>query len=550
MTDAVLAIENYSLDYLLPQGAPLQVLQDISMAVQRGEVVGLVGESGSGKTTLGWSIMRYMATNARERSGSIRLLGEDLRQMSAPAIDRLRGGKLGMIFQDPSASLNPTLTLGEQVTEVLIRHRGLDQAQAQELGMQLLSDVKLKHPAAMMRRYPHQVSGGEKQRILIATAFACQPQCLIFDEPTTALDVISSAQILALFERLREKTGVASLYISHDLALVSAVADRVCVLEKGHIVEQAVARQLFSAPQHSYTQKLVAAVPDPAQRLIDNTPVADDALLSLSKVNIDYGHYGLLDRWLKRSNPQTRAAVDINLTVNRGEILGVIGESGSGKSSLAKALIGLVPFSGRVDFSGSAIYGRKQMDKNYRQRVQMIFQHPDASLNPRQRIGEIIARPLRLYGLPKGETEAQAVARLLEDVRLPADFARRFPHELSGGQKQRVAIARAFAHPPDLVICDEITAALDVSVQATVIELLLALRRRYGTAYLFITHDLNLIRQIAHRVGVMYRGDLLEVLPGDDMAQQATHSYTKALLAAVHTPNADNRVSENGRVTQ
>lgn len=536
MTEALLAIENYSLDYQLPDGQPLQVLQDISLSVQRGEVVGLVGESGSGKTTLGWSIMRYMAANARERGGRILLAGEDLCQMPKPQIENLRGGKLGMIFQDPSASLNPTLTLGEQVTEVLIRHRGLDAKQALALGIQLLSDVELKNPAAMMKRYPHQVSGGEKQRVLIATAFACEPQCLIFDEPTTALDVISSAQILALFARLREETGVASLYISHDLALVSAVADRVCVLEKGHIVEQAAARTLFLAPQHAYTQKLVAAVPDPAQRLTDPAPVSVQPLLSLENINIDYGRHGLLDKLFRRENGKTRAASDICLTVHRGEIVGVVGESGSGKSSLAKALTGLVPFSGKIDFNGYNLFGRAEMDKDYRRRVQMIFQHPDASLNPRQRIGEIIARPLRLYGLPKGETEAQAVARLLEDVRLPASFARRFPHELSGGQKQRVAIARAFAHPPELVICDEITAALDVSVQATVIELLLELRRRYGTAYLFITHDLNLIRQIAHRVAVMYRGDLLEVLPGDAMAQHASHDYTRALLAAVHTP--------------
>ncbi|PKE30873.1 ABC transporter ATP-binding protein [Rahnella sp. AA] len=536
MTEALLAIENYSLDYQLPDGQPLQVLQDISLSVQRGEVVGLVGESGSGKTTLGWSIMRYMAANARERGGRILLAGEDLCQMPKPQIENLRGGKLGMIFQDPSASLNPTLTLGEQVSEVLIRHRGLDAKQALELGIRLLSDVELKNPAAMMKRYPHQVSGGEKQRVLIATAFACEPQCLIFDEPTTALDVISSAQILALFARLREKTGVASLYISHDLALVSAVADRVCVLEKGHIVEQAAARTLFLAPQHAYTQKLVAAVPDPAQRLTDPAPVSVQPLLSLENINIDYGRHGLLDKLFRRENGKTRAASDICLTVHRGEIVGVVGESGSGKSSLAKALTGLVPFSGKIDFNGYNLFGRAEMDKDYRRRVQMIFQHPDASLNPRQRIGEIIARPLRLYGLPKGETEAQAVTRLLEDVRLPASFARRFPHELSGGQKQRVAIARAFAHPPELVICDEITAALDVSVQATVIELLLELRRRYGTAYLFITHDLNLIRQIAHRVAVMYRGDLLEVLPGDAMAQHASHDYTRALLAAVHAP--------------
>jgi len=538
----VLSVENYSLDFALQNGQSLPVLRDINLQVMPGEVVGLVGESGSGKTTLGWAIMRWLARNAQEKCGDIRLNGNSLLRLPAPRLMALRGAKLGMIFQDPSASLNPTLTLGEQITEVLRRHRGLTAREAQALGESLLHDVELKHPARMMRRYPHQVSGGEKQRILIATAFACQPDCLIFDEPTTALDVISSAQILELYERLREETGVASLYISHDLALVAKVADRVCVLDKGRIVEQADTRSLFSAPQNSYTRRLIAAVPNPQQRLIQDA-AGSTSLLTLRNITIDYGRHGLLDRLLKRETSVTRAANGVSLTVHQGEIFGVVGESGSGKSSLGKAITGLVPFSGDFDFCGNRLQSRAQMDKAYRRRVQMIFQHPDASLNPRMTIGEIIARPLRLYGLPPGETEAQAVARLLEEVRLPADFAVRYPHALSGGQKQRVAIARAFANPPDLVICDEITAALDVSVQATIIELLLALRHRYGTAYLFITHDLNLIRQIAHRVAVMYRGDLVEVLPGQDMRSRAQHPYTRALLDAVHIPDLSQSVA-------
>ncbi|WP_264289894.1 dipeptide ABC transporter ATP-binding protein [Duffyella gerundensis] len=538
MTDSapVLAVENYSLDFALSRDRFLPVLRDINMQIMPGDVLGLVGESGSGKTTLGWAIMRWLAGNAHERQGDIRLNGHSLRSASAATLMTLRGAKLGMIFQDPSASLNPTLTLGEQVTEVLRRHRGLSAREAQELGESLLHDVDLKQPARMMRRYPHQVSGGEKQRILIATAFACQPDCLIFDEPTTALDVISAAQILDLYERLREETGVASLYISHDLALVSRVANRVCVLEQGRIVEQAETRSLFSQPQHSYTRRLINAVPDPQHRLVPDA-AGSQPLLSLNDITIDYGKAGLLDRLFRREANTTRASDGVSLTLHQGEIVGVVGESGSGKSSLGKALSGLVPFSGNIDFCGQTLYGRAQMDKAYRRRVQMIFQHPDASLNPRMTVGEIIARPLRLYGLPAGETLAQAVARLLTEVRLPPEFAQRYPHALSGGQKQRVAIARAFAHPPDVVICDEITAALDVSVQATIIELLLELRRRYGTAYLFITHDLNLVRQIAHRVAVMYRGDMVEVLPGAEMSTLAQHAYTRALLAAVHIPD-------------
>lgn len=531
----VLSINDYSLDYHLQNSEPHPVLRNISLQVMPGEVLGLVGESGSGKTTLGWAIMRWLAGNAHEVQGDIRLQGRSLLSLSTAELTQIRGAKLGMIFQDPGASLNPTLTLGEQVTEVLRRHRGLIAREAQEFGESLLNDVELKKPAQMMRRYPHQVSGGEKQRILIATAFACQPDCMIFDEPTTALDVISASQILDLYQRLRDETGVASLYISHDLALVSKVADRVCVLEKGRIIEQGDTHRLFRAPQQSYTQKLISAVPDPSQRQVNDT-ASKQPLLTLDEMTIRYGSKSILDRLLKREANSTLAADAVSLSIHQGEILGVVGESGSGKSSLGKAITGLIPFNGKMDFCGYTLYGRREMDKEYRRRVQMIFQHPDASLNPRMTVGDIIARPLRLYGLPKGETEAQAISRLLQEVRLPPELASRYPHALSGGQKQRVAIARAFAYPPDLVICDEITAALDVSVQKTIIELLLELRQRYGTAYLFITHDINLIRQIAHRIAVMYRGELMEVLQGEKMAETAQHPYTRSLLNAVHIP--------------
>ncbi|MFP8966110.1 nickel ABC transporter ATP-binding protein NikE [Pokkaliibacter sp. CJK22405] len=533
----ILDIRDYTLEYQVPQGR-LRVLDNITLGVSKGEVLGLVGESGSGKTTLSWSIMRYLAGNAHELGGSISLNGDNLLTMPTHQVEALRGGKLGMIFQDPSASLNPTLTLGEQVIEVLTRHRGLSHKEAWQLGEQLLRDVDLKDPSGMMKRYPHEVSGGEKQRVLIATAFACKPDCLIFDEPTTALDVISSAQILSLFERLREETGVASLYISHDLALVSQVADRVCVLNKGKLVEEAPAKTIFAMPQDDYTRKLVAAVPNPDIRLLNEDSVPHrQALLNVKDLSVYYGRPGFWDSLRGRKTPKTVAARQLDIEVAAGEIVGVVGESGSGKSSLAKALTGLVPFSGEIDYCGSVITDVSKMDKDYRRRVQIIFQHPDASLNPRQRIYDILARPLRLYGLPKGETEAQAIARLLEEVRLPAEFAKRYPHELSGGQKQRVAIARAFAAAPELVICDEITAALDVSVQATVIELLLELRRKHGTAYLFITHDLNLIRQVAHRLVVMYRGDLVETARVKDLAEHGgQHDYTRALLGAVPRP--------------
>ncbi|HEX7388179.1 MAG TPA: ABC transporter ATP-binding protein [Castellaniella sp.] len=532
----VLEVKNYSMQFALARRRSLPVLQHIDLAIEAGEVLGLVGESGSGKTTLSWSIMRYLAHNARETSGDILFMQKSLMHLPARELTRLRGGKLGMIFQDPSASLNPTLPLGTQVIEPLMLHRGLDRKQASTLAEQILADVDITNPKALLERYPHQASGGEKQRLLIAVAFACEPACLIFDEPTTALDVISASQVLALFERLRERTGVASLYISHDLALVSKVTDRVLVLEGGRVVETAETRALFSQPQNAYTRHLIESVANPENRLIHHDVRSQEALLQACGVSVQYQKYSL--RALLLREPAVRSIVlkPLDLELRKGEILGVVGESGAGKSTLAKALFGLVPFSGHFKVLGKSVHGAAQMDAEYRRFMQLIFQHPDASLNPRQTIEDILMRPLRLYREGSGASLKESVGTLLEQVDLPKDFAQRYPHELSGGQKQRVAIARAFAAQPSIVVCDEITAALDVSVQKKVVELLLDLQRTHGTTYLFITHDLNLIRQIAHRIAVMYRGRLVEILDFADGFKSATHPYTKSLLEAASSP--------------
>jgi peptide/nickel transport system ATP-binding protein len=531
----VLEITNYTLDYTTPRG-PARALDGIDLAIGRGEALGLVGESGSGKTSLAWAIMRYLPKNAREPGGSIRLTGEELTTKTPAEIAALRGRRIGMVFQDPGTSLNPTLSLGEQLAEVLVRHRGLTRRQAWREGEAMLARVGLKQPAAMMQRYPHEASGGEKQRVVIATAFACQPECILFDEPTTALDVITARQILDLFAELQAETAVASLYISHDLALVSAVAQRVAVIHRGRIVEQGAAQMVFLAPRDGYTKRLIAAVPDPNRRLSQAAPApAETPLVEAQAVSVNYGRTSRLARLFGSTREQVVGNRAVSLAIQPGEILGIVGESGSGKSTLAKALTGLNPFTGEIRFDGRRIAGPGDMDKAYRRNVQIIFQHPDASLNPRQRIGEILSRPLALYDA-SGQDRGVAIARLLEQVRLPADYARRFPHELSGGEKQRVAIARAFASNPRLVICDEITSALDVSVQASVVELLLDLQRRHGTAYLFITHDLNLVRQIAHRIAVMYRGELVELLDVAQLQAGPLHAYTRQLIAAVPMP--------------
>jgi peptide/nickel transport system ATP-binding protein len=523
----VLQIASYTLDYNTRAG-PKRVLDNVTLTVGAGEVVGLVGESGSGKSTLAWAITRHLPKNAREISGAIRLNDLELLALSSKDMSAVRGRRIGMVFQDPATALNPTLTLGRQVTEVLERHRGMTPAAAKVAAVEALNHVGLGAPDALLRRYPHEVSGGEKQRVVIATTFACRPEVIIFDEPTTALDVITGARVLELFRRLREETGVAALYISHDLGLVSQIADRVAVIHNGRIVEEGPATSIFRAPREDYTSRLVASVPRPDRRLVHDGP-QEAPVLAVRNLSVTYARPTLFGRRPVAGNQ------GLTLELRQREILGVVGESGSGKSSLARAVTGLVDFAGEVEAGERQFLGPKQMDRAYRNRVQIIFQHPDTSLNPRQSVREILARPLRLSGGNEAE-----IPRLLDQVRLPAGYVRRYPHELSGGEKQRVAIARAFAPKPAVVICDEITASLDVSVQRTIIELLLTLRQDHGTAYLFITHDLNLVRQIAHRLAVMRRGELLDVLPVEAFAADgnldAAHPYTRELNAATPRP--------------
>ncbi len=523
-----LHVAGYDLAYRTRTGLR-PALSGIDIAIAPGETLGLVGASGSGKTSLAWSILRMLPGNAREGGGRIELAGEDLRAMGRRQVASLRGRRIGMVFQDPSTALNPSMRLGRQVMEVLIRHRRLGERDAAAAAEAWLARTGLRDPRAMMRRYPHQVSGGEKQRVVIAAAFACQPQLIILDEPTTALDVITGARILDLFAELRAAAPVACLYISHDLALVGRIADRVAVLDRGRIVEQGAASDVLRKPRAAESRRLIAAIPDPRHRLA-GPPPGTAGLLAMREVSVTYGRAGRLGRWLGASAPFV-AAKAVSLALNRGEILGIVGESGSGKSTLARALCGIAPFAGEIDFAGTRLTAVDRMDRAWHRDVQIVFQNPDASLNPRHRIGTILSRPLRLYGGAAGEGVAAGVARLLAEVGLPAAYASRHPHELSGGEKQRVAIARAFAAAPKLVICDEVTSALDVVVQAEIARLLIDLQARHGTAFLFITHDLNLVRTIAHRIAVMQRGTLVDLFDAREFATPDRHPYTQALLA-------------------
>lgn len=534
----VLEVSGYSLSYRTPAG-PVQALRDIDLSIPRGRTLGLVGESGSGKSSLAWSILRYLPRNAEENDGRIELSGESLRDRSQREILEIRGRRISMVFQDPSTSLNPTMRLGEQLQEVLLRHRGLSPQEAREEGEAALARTGITHPARMMRRYPHEASGGEKQRVVIAAAFACNPELIVFDEPTTALDIITAQAFLELFNRLQEETGVSALYISHDLGLVSKVADDVAVLNRGRIVETGPCADVFRTPQDAYSRQLIDAVPNPEIWLGTAPPPADaPRLLSAETVSVEYGRRSRFGR-LFGAKPSFIGARGVSLNVREGEILGVVGESGSGKSTMAKVLSGLQDFDGTVRLGERSFASRRQIDRAYRRAVQIVFQHPDASLNPRQRIREILNRPLKLYDIvPKSRRRAR-IAELLEQVLLPVDYADRFPHELSGGEKQRVAIARAFAAEPEVVICDEITASLDVSVRASVARLLVDLQRETGAACLFITHDLNLVRQLAHRICVMQHGELVDTFDRDDALAPERHPYAQALLEAVPSPAAD-----------
>lgn len=532
-TDApVLMVQNYSMAYETDHGE-IQALKNIFLAIRRGETHAIVGESGSGKSTLAWAITRYLPHNARDLSGDILLSGEDMIGKTQAQLADLRGRRVSMVFQDPSSSLNPSMTLGDQVIEVLQRHRNMPRDAAAIEAEAALARTGIRDPAAMMKRYPHEASGGEKQRVIIATAFACNPELIIFDEPTTALDILTAKQILELFVKLREETGVAALYISHDLGLVTRVADTVSVLYNGEIVESGDVQTVFDAPRHPYTQRLLAALPRPQDRLISDVLDGGTSLLTFENVSVCYNTPSWLTRLLERDAKPVFGAEHVSLDVRPGELLGVVGESGSGKSTIAKAATGLVDFDGTISFEGKSFDNANAFDQDYRRQVQIVFQHPDGSLNPRETIGRILARPLRLYGLVPRSQVAKRVAELLEMVLLPTEFAHRYPHELSGGQKQRVAIARAFAAEPKLVICDEITASLDVSVQAAMARLLVDLQSRSGAACIFITHDLNLIRQLAHRIVVMRHGIVVDSFAIEDVEDPNRADYTRELINAV-----------------
>ena len=520
---SLLAVENLTI--ALPGGGDrANAVTDVSFSLEAGKILCIVGESGSGKSVSASAIMGLLPPALKVTAGRIGFEGHDLLQASAATLRGLRGARIGMIFQEPMTALNPLMRVGAQLAEVLQVHGKRDPGAVQRL----LEAVGLPDPPRLARAYPHMLSGGQRQRVMIAIALALEPSILIADEPTTALDVTTQAQILALIRDIQQRRGMGVLFITHDFGVVAEIADHVVVMQHGRIVEQGPATQVLTNPQHPYTKGLIAAVPHgPAEP----RPVADTPrVLELVGVKKTYGRAGGLFGGGRR----VVAISDAQIDIRRGETLGLVGESGSGKSTLARSVVRLVvPEEGAIRFHGTDLrpLNRGQW-KPYRKRIQMVFQDPFASLNPRRAVGEILSEGPMAHGVPKAEAMARA-KDLLALVQLDEGAIRRYPHEFSGGQRQRIGIARALAMEPELLIADEPVSALDVSVQAQILALLEDLRMRLGLTMLFITHDLRVAARICDRVAVMQRGVIVEQGRTDDVFANPRHAYTRALLDSV-----------------
>ncbi len=538
----VLEARDISISYFTRAGET-KAVRNVSFVLPRGRSLGLVGESGCGKSTIAYAVMRYLGRAGKLVNGQILFEGEDLYQMSEAQIRDLRGGKVAMVYQEPMSSLNPTMKIGRQLMEVPILHLGAAEAEARQRAIDMLQTVKMPDPKGTMNRYPHQISGGQQQRVVIAMALMTNPHLLVLDEPTTALDVSVQAGILDLIEELRAEFNASILYISHDLGTVARICDDVGVMYFGEMVEYGEARQVFVNPRHEYSQKLLSSIPkltDPLPERGDdsNLPLALE-VSGLEKTYTDKGMFSLMGSKTR----EVKALKGVDLYIKTGKTLGLVGESGCGKSTLAKVMLGLEEAeTGQILLSGNFDLARAPVEKrtpDVLSQIQMIFQNPDGTLNPSHSIGYTLARPLKRLGKAKGDVREQ-VAKLLEAVRLPREFARRKPHQLSGGQKQRIGIARALASSPEIIIADEPTSALDVSVQATVIDLLNDLQRERELTMLFISHDLALVRSIADYVAVIYKGEVVDFGPTEEVFTPPHHPYTQELLDAVPLiPTAD-----------
>jgi peptide/nickel transport system ATP-binding protein len=611
-TQPVLRIRGLDVSYFV-RGREFRAVRGVDLDVQAGETTALVGESGSGKSSVAFAVMRGLDPAARIKAGSVRFHDVEMLDLQGAALRDMQGSRIAMVYQDPQTSLNPAFRVGDQIGEVLRRHRRLGRRESRDKVHELLEKVNLPDPPRVAQRYPHELSGGQQQRILIAMAFACEPELLIMDEPTTGLDVTTEARILDLIAELAQSQRSAILYITHNLGVVARFCDRVAVMYAGEIVERGPVERVFTAPAHPYTRSLLTCVPrlDVSKRdralsaiegrlpsLVDPPPgcvfeerceqrvdacratwpapeavdgggfvrclrwrelpafefelhreesiapehrVDEDAVLTATDLRCYYALRRSVGEFLRGAPARQVHAVDgLDLAVARASTLAVVGESGCGKTTLGRTLVGLQrPTAGELRFEGAVLAGMsRERPRDQRRRVQIIFQNPDATLNPQKTVAETLRRPLELFGLA---SDAQAIEErvqaLLRSVNLPDHYVSRYPHELSGGEKQRVAIARAFAADPELIVCDEPLSALDVSVQAAILNLLVDLQQRSSTAYLFISHDLSVVRYLSDRVVVMYMGKLCEVGTPEQLFAPPYHPYTEALLSAISIPD-------------
>ena len=533
---AVLQIQDLNVAFS-QDGRQVDAVRGVSFEVARGEVVALVGESGSGKSVTAMSSVALLGANAKV-TGSIRYNGQQMVGATADLLQQARGNEISFIFQEPMTSLNPLHTIEKQLRESIELHQdplhSLTGAEIEARIIALLERVGLPDPASRLGAYPHQLSGGQRQRVMIAMALANGPELLIADEPTTALDVTIQAQILDLLMLLKQQDGMGMLFITHDLGIVRQIADRVCVMQDGKIVETGPTKDIFNGPQHSYTQKLLNAHSVGAPQPFDpSASVIAEAKNAKIWFPIQRG-------LLKRTVGHVKAVNDVSLTLRAGETIGIVGESGSGKSTLAMAIMRLISFQGKIAFDGRDIGALKTRDlRALRKDMQIVFQDPYGSLSPRMTCAQIIAEGLGVHGTPSGRSQEDLVEEILQEVGLDPEMQHRYPHEFSGGQRQRIAIARAMVMRPKLVVLDEPTSALDMTVQVQIVDLLRNLQKAHGLAYLFISHDLRVVRAMSHSVIVMKEGDVVEHGPVSDVFEAPKTQYTRGLMAAAFGSSAE-----------
>ncbi|MDB5048445.1 MAG: ATPase component of various ABC-type transport system, containing duplicated ATPase [Fibrobacteres bacterium] len=512
----------------------IRAVDGIDFTVERGEVLALVGESGSGKSVTSLSVLGLIPGTGFHAHGQILFQGRDLASLPEKEWLSIRGREISLVFQDPMNALNPVIACGEQVAESLRLHQGMSRTQARERALVLFKEVGIPDPDRRLDEYPHQMSGGMRQRVVIAMALACGPSLLIADEPTTALDVTVQAQILHLLLREQQARGMGILLITHDLGVVAETADRVAVMQAGKIVETATVKELFANPKHAYTRALLDAVPSLSKRPMASLTKRPTAAPPLLRVEALRTWFPIRTGILKRVTGQVKALDGFSLDIVRGETVGLVGESGCGKSTAGRTVLRLLdPTGGKVAWKGENVLTMdREALRAFRRRAQMIFQDPYSSLNPRMVVGRILEEPLRIHGLHKGK-EAEKVAEMLEAVGLAPEYARRYPHEFSGGQRQRIAIARALITEPEFIVADEAVSSLDVSIQAQVLDLLAELKARLGLTFLFISHDLGVIRMISDRIAVMYLGRIVELADRDSLFASPLHPYTQALFSSI-----------------